>query len=88
MASKAVAISSTSHAMTMTTQPLACTAPVLTADFENCHVLGGLDLWQDWGYYSPGVCFIGYVSLCTQTSAPSNGWPIAEDETAVRCVPM
>lgn len=88
MASKAAALSSTTRAMTMTTQPLTCTAPVLTADFENCHVPGGLDLWQNWGYYSPGVCFIGYVALCTQTSAPSNGWPVADDETAVRCVPM
>lgn len=57
--------STTAHAMSMTTQPLVCPAPVLSADFDNCRVPGGLALWQNGGYYSPGVCFIGYVALCT-----------------------
>lgn len=78
----------TGHAMVMTTQPVACPAPVLTADFDRCSVPGGVELWKNWGYYSPGVCFIGYVALCTQTSAPLGGFPIAKDETAVRCVPL
>lgn len=78
--------STTAHAMPMTTQPLACPAPVLTADFDRCSVPGGLNLWRDGGHYSPGVCFIGYVALCTQTATAP--WPISKDETAVRCVPV
>ncbi|KAJ3474071.1 hypothetical protein NLG97_g10007 [Lecanicillium saksenae] len=80
--------SETAQTVPMTTQPLVCPAPVLTADFDSCSVPGGIELWQDWGYYSPGICFIGYVALCTQTTAPSGGRPISIDETAVRCVPF
>lgn len=77
-----------SHAMPMTTQPLVCPPPVLTADFDRCSVPGGIELWKNGGYFSPGVCFIGYVALCTQSGSGPGESPIAKDETAVRCVPM
>ncbi|KAK5992986.1 hypothetical protein PT974_06411 [Cladobotryum mycophilum] len=74
--------------MPMTLQAIPCPAPVLEDDFDSCRIPGGLDLWSNGGFYSPGECFVGYRAMCTQTSALSNGWPIRESETAVRCIPI
>ncbi|RDA91879.1 hypothetical protein CP533_0387 [Ophiocordyceps camponoti-saundersi (nom. inval.)] len=73
--------------MPMTESAMACAAPVLPADFERCRVPGGIDLWSRGGFYSPGVCFISYRALCTQSTASSDGWPHHAEETVVRCVP-
>ncbi|POR33819.1 Uncharacterized protein TPAR_05994 [Tolypocladium paradoxum] len=73
--------------MGMTNQAIPCSAPILASDFGGCRVPGGVELWSRHGFYSPGVCFVGYSPLCTQTREPSNGWPMQKGETAVRCVP-
>ncbi|KAL6888077.1 hypothetical protein GGI43DRAFT_431002 [Trichoderma evansii] len=73
--------------MPMTVHAIPCPAPILQDDFDGCRIPGGVELWSKGGFYSPGVCFSGYRAMCTQTSAVSNGWPIQEGETVVRCIP-
>ncbi|KAK3182523.1 hypothetical protein K4F52_006163 [Lecanicillium sp. MT-2017a] len=77
----------TAKYMPMTSQPLLCAPPVLPEDLDTCGVPGGGDLWSGGGFYSPGQCFIGYVAMCTQTTAAGGGWPVRSEETAVRCIP-
>lgn len=71
----------------MTSQPILCPAPVLAGDFESCQIPGGVSLWSTGGFYSPGVCFLGYEALCTQTDPKQLAWSIRPGETVVRCVP-
>lgn len=71
----------------MTVQAIPCPPPILQSDFEGCRIPGGIELWSNGGFYSPGECFEGYRAMCTQTSPVSNGWPIRNEETVVRCVP-
>ncbi|PTB37721.1 hypothetical protein M441DRAFT_82806 [Trichoderma asperellum CBS 433.97] len=73
--------------MPMTVHAIPCPAPILQDDFDGCRVPGGVELWSRGGFYSPGECFSGYRAMCTQTSAVSNGWPIQDGETVVRCIP-
>lgn len=73
--------------MVMTSQALLCPPPVLTDDFDYCQIPGGLSLWAQGGFYSPGVCFIGYEAQCTQTDEKRLAWPIRPGETVVRCIP-
>lgn len=73
--------------MPMTVEAIACPAPVLPDDFDNCLIPGGIDMWSRGGFYSPGQCFVGYRAMCTQTAVASDGWPVREEETAVRCIP-
>ncbi|TFB02878.1 hypothetical protein CCMA1212_005250 [Trichoderma ghanense] len=73
--------------MPMTIEAIPCPAPILQSDFDNCRVPGGLELWSNGGFYSPGECFTGYYARCTQTAPVSNGWPIQREETVVRCIP-
>ncbi|KAL7944882.1 hypothetical protein V8C42DRAFT_323982 [Trichoderma barbatum] len=73
--------------MPMTIHAIPCPPPILQSDFDACRVPGGIELWSNGGFYSPGGCFDGYRALCTQTSPASNGWPIRGEETVVRCVP-
>ncbi|KAH6609029.1 drug transporter [Trichoderma cornu-damae] len=74
--------------MPMTVQAIPCPAPILQDDFDSCRIPGGVDLWSNGGFYSPGECFVGYRAMCTQTAAVSNGWPIQKGETVVRCIPL
>ncbi|RFU79292.1 drug transporter [Trichoderma arundinaceum] len=74
--------------MPMTVQAIPCPAPVLQGDFDSCRIPGGIELWSNGGFYSPGECFVGYRAMCTQASAVSNGWPILKGETVVRCIPI
>jgi hypothetical protein len=74
--------------MPMTVQAIPCPAPILQDDFDACRIPGGVELWSNGGFYSPGECFVGYRAMCTQTSAVSNGWPIQKEETVVRCIPV
>lgn len=73
--------------MPMTVHAIPCPPPILQDDFDGCRIPGGVDLWSKGGFYSPGECFSGYRAMCTQTSAATNGWPIQDGETVVRCVP-
>ncbi|EHK19283.1 uncharacterized protein TRIVIDRAFT_69279 [Trichoderma virens Gv29-8] len=73
--------------MPMTIQAIPCPPPILQSDFDGCRIPGGIELWSNGGFYSPGECFEGYRAMCTQTSPVSNGWPIRNEETVVRCVP-
>ncbi|KAL6794242.1 hypothetical protein J3E68DRAFT_437410 [Trichoderma sp. SZMC 28012] len=73
--------------MPMTIQAIPCPPPILQSDFDGCRIPGGLELWSNGGFYSPGECFEGYRAMCTLTSPVSNGWPIRHEETVVRCVP-
>ncbi|KAL7807097.1 hypothetical protein V8C26DRAFT_439708 [Trichoderma gracile] len=73
--------------MPMSIEFIPCPAPVLQSDFDSCRIPGGLELWADGGFYSPGECFTGYYARCTQTAPVSNGWPIQREETVVRCIP-
>ncbi|KAL6801254.1 hypothetical protein GGI42DRAFT_343301 [Trichoderma sp. SZMC 28013] len=73
--------------MPMTVQAIPCPPPILQSDFDGCRIPGGLELWSNGGFYSPGECFEGYRAECTQTSPVSNGWSIRNEETVVRCVP-
>ncbi|KAL7802065.1 hypothetical protein V8C44DRAFT_370755 [Trichoderma aethiopicum] len=73
--------------MPMTIEIIPCSAPILQSDFDNCQIPGGLELWANGGFYSPGECFTGYYARCTQTAPVSNGWPIQREETVVRCIP-
>jgi hypothetical protein len=73
--------------MPMTIEFIPCPAPVLQSDFDSCRIPGGLELWANGGFYSPGECFTGYYARCTQTAPVSSGWPIQREETVVRCIP-
>jgi hypothetical protein len=73
--------------MPMTVHAIPCPPPILPDDFDGCRIPGGVDLWSKGGFYSPGECFSGYRAMCTQMLAVSNGWPIQDGETVVRCVP-
>ncbi|KAM4055991.1 hypothetical protein HRG_002916 [Hirsutella rhossiliensis] len=73
--------------MRMTDRAVPCQEPIMAADFAECRIPGGVDLWTRNGFYSPGVCFVGYMAHCTQTVGPSDGWPLRDGETAVRCIP-
>ncbi|KJZ75394.1 hypothetical protein HIM_05320 [Hirsutella minnesotensis 3608] len=73
--------------MRMTETAIPCAVPILAKDFAYCQVPGGVELWNQNGFYSPGVCFTGYKARCTQTAPPGREWPLREQETAVRCVP-
>ena len=73
--------------MPMTMAGIDCPPPVLENNFDGCRIPGGAQLWEAGGYYSPGLCFIGYVAACTQTRLPSNEWPVQNGETVVRCIP-
>lgn len=73
--------------MPMTVQGINCPAPILTDDFSNCRIPGGVDMWASGGFYSPGVCFVGYQAQCTQTKVAKSEYPIQPGETVVRCIP-
>ncbi|OTA06376.1 hypothetical protein A9Z42_0071150 [Trichoderma parareesei] len=73
--------------MPLTIEFIPCPAPVLQSDFDSCRIPGGLELWANGGFYSPGECFTGYYARCTQTAPVSSGWPIQKEETVVRCIP-
>lgn len=73
--------------MPMTTQAVNCPPPILAAEFADCRVPGGTEFWSSEGFYSPGVCFVGYQAACSLTSLHKNEWPLRPQETAVRCIP-
>lgn len=73
--------------MRMTDRAIPCQEPIMAADFKECRIPGGVDLWTRRGFYSPGVCFVGYMPHCTQTIELSDAWPLRDGETTVRCIP-
>lgn len=73
--------------LAVTSKAIACAAPILPEDFDQCHVPGGRGLWASRGFYSPGMCFEGYSAGCTGNHHWNSGFMIRKDETAVKCVP-
>lgn len=73
--------------MRMMDRAIPCQGPIQAADFQACRVPGGVYVWTRGGFYSPRVCFVGYRPQCTQTAESSDGWPLRDGETAVRCIP-
>jgi hypothetical protein len=73
--------------LALTTEAVECPDPILYEDFIDCGVPGGPELWRQGGFYSPGMCFIGYTAACTETKGFSGGFSIRKGETAVKCVP-
>ena len=73
--------------LALTTEAVECSEPILYEDFIDCGIPGGPELWREGGFYSPGMCFIGYTAACTETKGFSGGFPIWKGETAVKCVP-
>lgn len=72
----------------VTTEAIECADPILYEDFADCNIPGGQELWRQGGFYSPGVCFVGYTAGCTETKTGyREGFPVRRGETAVKCVP-
>jgi hypothetical protein len=66
-----------------------CGLVIQTQDISNtCGPPEMESVWKNGGYYSPGVCPLGYVTDCTRTATDRfHPLPIDKGETVASCIP-